>query len=60
MEINCSKTKKVVANAEGKIHPMQTVTRLATYVIQVALNRAKVKQIYIVKTSEPLMSRKQY
>ena len=56
MEINCSKTKKVVAYAEGKIHPMQTVTRLATYVIQVALNWAKVKQIYIVKTSEPLMS----
>ena len=56
MEINCSKTKKVVAYAEGKIHPMQTVTRLTTYVIQVTLNWAKVKQIYIVKTSEPLMS----
>ena len=41
MEINCSKTKKVVAYAEGKIHPMQTVTRLTTYVIQVGIKLGK-------------------
>ena len=49
MEINCSKTKKVVAYVEGKIRPTQTVTRLTIDVIQVALNRAKVKQIYMVE-----------
>lgn len=47
MEINCLKTKKVVAYVEGKICPRQTVTIDA---IQVASNWAKVKQIYMVDT----------
>lgn len=57
MEINCLKTKKVVAYVEGKICPRQTVTIDA---IQVASNWAKVKQIYMVDISELLVSRKHY